>query len=189
MRRSFISGLLVAAVACLVITIPGFAQTPPTLPCTPGESSLPSNDPEYPASQLTLVCLPLKWNGDLVVYARGFVPPQVAPILPTVPVALPDGTVLRPELTLPDGTFVPAAFLAQGFAFATSSYHKNGAFIEQGSRDLLTLVKYFETIVPPGALKRVFIVGGSEGGLITMQLLEQHPDEFSGGLALCAPAG
>ena len=76
-----------------------------------------------------------------------------------------------------------------GFAFATSSYHKNGVATEQATHDLLDLITYFETSVPPGSLQRVFIVGASEGGLVAIQLLEQHPDRFDAGLALCAPAG
>jgi pimeloyl-ACP methyl ester carboxylesterase len=186
MNRSLVS-LCAAVLIGIIFDIAGSVHAQPVLPCTRG--SLPSNDPEYPANQLILTCVPPGWNGDLVVYARGFVPPQAPLVLPTDASMLPDGSVIPAELTLPDGTFIPAGILAQGFAFATSSYHKNGAFTEQGTRDILDLVKYFETVVGPGALKRVFIIGGSEGGLVAMQLLEQHADVFSAGLAVCAPVG
>ena len=151
------------------------AETP--FSCDPGSGFLPSNDPKYPENQLILICNPANWNGDLIVYAHGYVPVQA-------PLSLP-----LDELTLPDGTFVPEVFLSQGFAFATSSYHKNGVATEQGSSDLLDLISYFETLVEPGSLKRVFIIGASEGGLIAVQLIEQHPDRFDAGLALCAPVG
>jgi hypothetical protein len=38
------------------------------------EGSLPSHDPQYPADQLIVVCIPPNWNGQLVVYAHGYVP-------------------------------------------------------------------------------------------------------------------
>lgn len=167
---------LVALTAILLETT-HFAQAEIPFSCDPGFGSLPSNDPVYPANQLILICKPANWNGDLIVYAHGYVPIEE-------PLALP-----LDELTLPDGTFVPEVFLAQGFAFATSSYHKNGVATEQASHDLVDLISYFETLVQPGSLKRVFIVGASEGGLVAIQLLEQHPDRFAAGLAFCAPVG
>jgi len=80
--------------------------------------------------QLILICIPPQWNGQLVVYAHGYVAPQQ-------PLALPVG-----ELTI-DGQFVPDKLLALGFAFATSSYSKNGYAIEQAGHDLNALVDYF----------------------------------------------
>jgi pimeloyl-ACP methyl ester carboxylesterase len=176
MKKSLSSALLITVIA-LFLGIAALAQAQTPFSCNPGTGSLPSNDPEYSASQLILICKPANWNGDLIVYAHGFIPVQA-------PLALP-----LEELTLSDGTFVPGVFLAQGFAFATSSYHKNGVATEQARQDLLALVNYFETLVEPGSLKRVFIIGASEGGLIAMQLIEQHPNQFDAGLALCTPAG
>ena len=98
---------LVALTAILLETT-HFAQAEIPFSCDPGFGSLPSNDPVYPANQLILICKPANWNGDLIVYAHGYVPIEE-------PLALP-----LDELTLPDGTFVPEVFLAQGFAFATS---------------------------------------------------------------------
>lgn len=176
MKKGFVFAFFISVTAVLLGMMPlAKAETP--IACNPGVGSLPSNDPKYPASQLTLICKPVAWNGNLIVYAHGYVPPQD-------PLALP-----LDELTLADGTFVPEAFLSLGFAFATSSYHKNGVATEQANHDLLDLITYFETSVPPGSLQRVFIVGASEGGLVAIQLLEQHPDRFDAGLALCAPAG
>lgn len=176
MRKILLEALLVSM---LITTLanPMLAQVQSGLPQECEQSSLPSGDLKYPGNQLILICRPPNWNGDLIIYAHGYVPPQVPLVLPLE------------ELILPDETFVPEVFLTQGFAFATSSYHKNGVATEQASQDLLDLVNYFESLVPVGALKRVFIVGASEGGLVAIQLLEQHPNEFHAGLALCAPAG
>lgn len=141
------------------------------------QGSLPSHDPKNPSDQLIVICIPSNWNGRLVIYAHGFVPPQA-------PLALPTD-----ELTLTDGTFVPNLFLSLGFAFATSSFHKNGLAIEQGAEDLNRLLQYFRSVVPPRSLQRVFITGASEGGLIALLLLERFPGKYDAGLALCAPVG
>lgn len=139
--------------------------------------SLPSGDPKYPDDQQILVCIPDAWNGGLILYAHGFVPVQA-------PLALP-----LDELTLADGRTVPEILLPLGFAFATSSYHKNGYAVEQGGADMTALLAHVKTLLPPNQLKKVYITGGSEGGLIATMLLERNPQSYSGGLALCAPIG
>ncbi len=111
------------------------------------------------------------------MYAHGYVPVQA-------PLALP-----FTELTLSDGTFVPGLVLSQGFAFATSSYHKNGYAVEQARKDLADLVKHFKTLVPAGSLHKVFITGASEGGEIATMLIERYPNKYDGALALCRPVG
>ena len=167
---------LLFTMAVLLLPLPVRALAQPSLPTDCEEGSLPSNDAKFPGNQLILVCIPPAWNGDLVLYAHGFVPPQFELALPIE------------ELTL-DGTFVPLAFLSQGFAFATSSYHKNGAVTQQASADLNDLVQHFKRLVGARSLKRVFLVGASEGGLPLMRLLERQPQRYDGGLALCAPIG
>jgi pimeloyl-ACP methyl ester carboxylesterase len=155
--------------------IVAYAQSPWPSICQ--EGSLPSHDPQYPADQLIVICMPPNWNGQLVVYAHGYVPVQAALALPLT------------ELTLPDGTFVPNLVLAQGFAFAASSYHKNGYAVEQARKDLNELVQYFKTQVPPGSLQKVFITGASEGGELAALMIEHFPDKYAGALALCGPVG
>jgi pimeloyl-ACP methyl ester carboxylesterase len=125
--------------------------------------------------QLIRICIPPQWNGQLVVYAHGYVAPQQS-------LALPIG-----ELTI-DGQFVPDMLLSLGFAFATSSYSKNGYALEQAGQDLNALVDSFNQVVPRAAHK-VFIAGASEGGLITTMLVERFPEKYTGGLALCGPLG
>jgi pimeloyl-ACP methyl ester carboxylesterase len=176
MKNSLRISHLLFTMAVLLLPLPARALPQPGLPTDCEEGSLPSNDAKFPGNQLILVCIPPAWNGDLVLYAHGFVPPQFELALPIE------------ELTL-DGTFVPLAFLSQGFAFATSSYHKNGAVTQQASADLNDLVQHFKRLVGARSLKRVFIIGASEGGLPLMRLLERQPRRYDGGLALCAPIG
>ena len=174
MRRLFSATLLILTVFTLLLVLPGPARS--QWPSVCKESSLPSHDPKYPEDQLIIICIPPDWNGQLVMYAHGYVPPQL-------PLALPVN-----ELTV-DGVFIPSVFIAENFAFATTSFHKNGVAIEQGAKDLNRLLQEFKSIVPPRSLDRVYIVGGSEGGLIAVQLLEHFPGNYSGGLAVCAPLG
>jgi pimeloyl-ACP methyl ester carboxylesterase len=175
MKKIYLAAFLLFCVLTLILASPSpaHAQWPPV--CQ--QSSLPSHDPKNPADQLIVICVPSNWNGRLVIYAHGFVPPQA-------PLELPVD-----ELTLSDGTFVPNVFLSNGIAFATSSLHTNGAAIEEGTADLNRLLKHFKKTVPARSLQKVFIAGASEGGLIALRLLERHPGKYDAGLALCAPVG
>jgi len=123
------------------------------------------------------ICMPVfpPWNGDLFVYAHGYVPASA-------PVAIPED-----QLYLPDGTYIPDAANILGYAFATTSYSVNGLAIKQGLADLTDLVSIFRASHP--TLKRVILVGVSEGGLITTLATEQSPNVYSGGLAACGPIG
>jgi pimeloyl-ACP methyl ester carboxylesterase len=177
MKKISLAAFLLFPVFTVIFGSPVPAHSQFTWPQVCQEGSLPSHDPKYPVGQLIVICIPPNWNGRLVIYAHGFVPPQA-------PLELPSD-----ELTLPDGTFVPNLFLSQGFAFATSSFHKNGVAIEQGAEDLNKLLEYFKKIVPPHSLKNVFVTGASEGGLIALLLLERYPGKYDAGLALCAPIG
>jgi pimeloyl-ACP methyl ester carboxylesterase len=167
-----------ALIVCLlVLSLPAVAHADDPWP------SLACNESELGAQQI-LICTPppAQWNGQLVVYAHGYVEPQM-------PLALPAEELGR--LTLPGGTTVVDFLLSQGYAFATSSYSKNGYAVWQAGKDLNALVRHFKTKVLPnaGMLKKVLIVGGSEGALIATMLVEKHPGIYDGGLAMCGPTG
>jgi pimeloyl-ACP methyl ester carboxylesterase len=138
--------------------------------CT--ESSLPSDDPNHPSPQLILTCLPSDFNGTLIIYAHGYVRPQE-------PLSLPA------EFGNADVHELVKQLLDLGFGVATSSFHKNGYAIEQAEADLNRLVDYVRSIEPD--IDAIYSIGASEGGLITAMLIEQHPDVYDGGLALCGP--
>ena len=174
MKTFFSASFLLSAVLTVILGFPAYAHSQWHPACQ--EGSLPSHDPKYPADQLIITCIPPNWNGQLVLYAHGYVPPQFALELPV------------DELTV-DGTFLPNVLLAQGFAFATTSFHKNGVAIEQGGEDLNKLLQYFKSLVPPGSLDKVYLVGGSEGGLIAVRLFERFQGKYDGAVALCAPLG
>ncbi len=123
---------------------------------------------------MIVICIPPNWNGRLILYARGYE-------LPQLPLELPID-----ELTLEDGTFVPAPILMQDFAFAATSFRKNGVAIEQGTEDLNQLLEHFKSVAPRPPQK-VYVTGASEGGLIVLRLLERYASKYDAGLALCAP--
>jgi hypothetical protein len=114
----------------------GWFELAQGLPCV--NESLPTTDPKHP-EQLIQVCIPpVGWNGQLVIYAHGFVAPQL-------PLALPTD-----ELAVIGGNATLAALLQSGFAFATTSFRKNGYAIEQGAEDIDQLVRYFKkTFIAP----------------------------------------
>ncbi len=122
------------------------------------------------------ICMPPadKYNGILVVWAHGF---QDA----GTPVAIPED-----QLCI--GAFcIPEVINSLGFGFATNSYSKTGMAILQGKNDILDLVNLYAA--QKGQPQKVFVVGASEGGIITALAVEQRPDVFAGGLAACGPVG
>lgn len=124
-----------------------------------------------------LICVPpgTAWNGDLVVYAHGYVAPEN-------PIEIP-----QDQVVLPDGTSIPGTMMGLGYGFAATSYRTNGLAIEDAVADLVDLVELFEEEIGPAG--HVYLVGPSEGGLITALAIEQGPDVFDGGVAACGPLG
>jgi pimeloyl-ACP methyl ester carboxylesterase len=122
------------------------------------------------------ICMPPaeNYNGSLVVWAHGF---QDA----GTPVGIPEDQLCVADLCIPD------VVNGLGFAFATNSYSKTGLAIRQGKDDILDLVEIFAA--QKGRPFKVYLIGASEGGIITALALEQHPEVFSAGLAACGPIG
>ncbi|MFO1127580.1 MAG: hypothetical protein U1E66_03980 [Rhodospirillales bacterium] len=120
------------------------------------------------------ICMPRFWNGDLVVYAHGYVSPLE-------PVGIPED-----QLNI-GGTSIEETFTRLGYAFAVTSYAHNGLAIAQGVADVTDLVRVFAA--QEGEPSRVYIVGVSEGGAVATLAVERDPLTFSGGLAACGPIG
>lgn len=122
------------------------------------------------------ICMPAagEYNNILVIWAHGF---QDA------------GTPVQiPEDQLCIGTFcIPELVNGLGFGFATNSYSKTGLAILEGKADILDLVNIYKA--QKGTPSKVYLVGASEGGIITALSLEQHPGVYSAGMAACGPVG
>ena len=107
--------------------------------------------------------VPVNWNGALVVWAHGY-----------------RGTGL--ELTV-DNPPHREWLIANGYAWAASSYSKNAYDVAQGAKDTHALTKRFNGIV--GKPNRTYITGFSMGGHITAVVIEQWPNAYDGAMPMC----
>jgi pimeloyl-ACP methyl ester carboxylesterase len=114
------------------------------------------------------------WNGNLVVFAHGYVAPGL-------PIAVP-----QDQLVI-GGVSLPATFNQLGYGFAASSYSKNGLAIVQGVNDSEDLVQ--NILRPQLKPNRVYLVGASEGGLVTVLSAEQLAHVYNAAGAACGPIG
>jgi pimeloyl-ACP methyl ester carboxylesterase len=137
---------------------------PPTAGCTGGTLE---------AGALYQVCFPSSWNGDLVIYAHGYVPAGN-------PVALPDDAV--------GGASLSATVTGLGYAFASTSYRANGLVADRAVGDVEQVVETVRRLYRPDPV-RVYLVGASEGGLVTALAVERSPGLYAGALAACGPVG
>ena len=131
------------------------------------------NDGVLPGGALSRICVPASgWNGDLVVWGHGYTAYNQ-------PLGFQNLSV--------NGVYLPDLVQKLGYAFATTSYRRNGLAILEGVDDVRQLVAAFRAA--NGTPGHTFMVGASEGGIITALLIERSPELFSGGLAACGPIG
>jgi pimeloyl-ACP methyl ester carboxylesterase len=156
----------------LLATLPVFPAMAQTLPpnCVEGTQK---------SGAVYRICMPppQTWNGDVVVYAHGYVPDLGQPV------AIPED-----QLQL-SGVYIPDLINSMGYAFAVTSYSANGLAVTEGVADVRDLVRVFKKTVGPAQVNHVYLAGVSEGGLVTTLAVEKFPDVFSGGLAMCGPVG
>jgi dienelactone hydrolase len=111
--------------------------------------------------------VPAHWNGKLVVWAHGY-----------------RGTGL--ELTV-DNHPLRAYLLANGYAWAASSYSRNAYDPAQGAKDTHALTQYFNGRF--GRPSRTYITGASMGGHVTGIVAEQYPRSYDGAMPICGALG
>jgi len=176
-----------AFVLAVLPVAPSQANVPPPTepPVEPPNNTLPPgcgvglHHPDDPLNSASfLACLPTKvqWNKDLVIFAHGYVDPD----------APPDAWTLQLVL---DGAFIGDIVTSLGYAFAASSYSKNGLAVMEGIADSAELVTILKNSPQFAGIKNVYLVGVSEGGLITALSLEKLPGVYNGGVAACGPIG
>jgi hypothetical protein len=159
--------IVFGAVVALVLLLPAAAGAQTAIPG-------PCIDGDLPHGAKSRICVHVldTWNGQLVVFAHGYI------------------DVTRPKdfyhLDF-GGVDLPLLVQSQGFAFATTTYRQNGLAILEGADDILNLVAAFTALRREP--DRTFITGASDGALIATRLLEQSPEVFSAGLAACGPVG
>jgi pimeloyl-ACP methyl ester carboxylesterase len=113
--------------------------------------------------------VPADWNGDLVLWAHGF---------------LGNGPELRVE---PPGFGLRQRLVAQGYAWAASSYDRNGYDVASGVRSTRALADEFARVV--GEPERTYLIGVSMGGHIAARSLEEHAGRYDGALTFCGALG
>lgn len=136
------------------------------------------------------IALPVFWNSDqyvgpriMFVYAHGYVDP-------CEPIELPNDVVLDGM----GGIVAIKDLILEKGAYASTSYRDNGLVVVDAIEDIKELRAAIHEFfadpnnfaLPPDA---IFLVGPSEGGLITVLTIEQNPGLFTGAIATCCPIG
>ena len=120
--------------------------------------------------------IPDTWNGELVLWAHGYVANAGA-----------QGSRLRVGVPgVGQGSPFREHLITGGFAWAASSYRCNGYVPGQGLLDTMALIDVFKRVYGGNAPQRVYLTGVSMGGHITLLGMQEFPTSFAGGLALCA---
>ena len=176
LRLTLAAAILPVALLCLFTPFARVRAGAPPDPIPDAPTGYCEADGVQPSGAIYRICMPnLLWNGDLVVYAHGYVAYNV-------PLVIPEN-----QLSLPNGISLPSLVNALGYAFAVTSYRTNGLAVKDGVDDLVELVDVFTA--KHGRPNRVYVTGVSEGGLIATLAVERRPDVFDGGLAACGPLG
>jgi pimeloyl-ACP methyl ester carboxylesterase len=121
------------------------------------------------------IYVPTGWNGDVVFYAHGIIPPQA-------PVGLP-----QPGQDWDNAAVLRDALGQAGFAIAYSSFGENGYAIKDGIQRTHQLRGIFTSKV--GRPNRAFLIGHSLGSQVVQALAESYPGQYNGALAMCGVLG
>src|SRR5215467_5903947 len=113
-----------------------------------------------------IIDVPGNWNGTLLVYSHGYVPPGY-------PNVLADAGDAASRMYL----------LSQGYALAGSSFATTGWAVRDAFVDQIGVLDLFDASF--GIPKRTITWGHSLGGLISAGLVQQFPQRFSGALPMC----
>jgi fermentation-respiration switch protein FrsA (DUF1100 family) len=116
--------------------------------------------------------IPEHWNGELALYAHGYVPSTGA-----------RGSELRVG-----NSPIREHLVNEGIAWAASSYRCNGYVPGQGLVDTMALTELFAKVNEGRRPQRIYLTGTSMGGHVTVLGMHEFPKAFAGGLAMC-PAG
>ena len=142
-----------------------------TLGLVSGQAAIPVQLPSDLQGDLNgaayRIQVPANWNGVLIVYAHGYgeivVPPANAPLAADV-----------------------TTLLAQGYAFAASTFRGTGWTMKEGIQDTVALTSLFRDTF--GRPAQTIIWGKSMGGLMALELIEKFPGLFDGAVSICSPA-
>jgi hypothetical protein len=117
-------------------------------------------------------------SGDLVIFAHGYVTPGTP------------ADSWTSELII-GGVSLPAVLNQAGYAFVGSDYSKTGLAVVEGTQNTLALAEAARKGAIPGlqAPSHIYLIGASEGGLVTTLSAEQDPGVYNSAGAACGPIG
>jgi pimeloyl-ACP methyl ester carboxylesterase len=187
-RRAFAGAFSAAVVAAMAFNLstarPSAVGRPGIIPLPCASQAWQPVDPKFEAlpraraffgsyeGGLYRIEIPERWNGELALYAHGFVPSTGARGL---------------ELRVGNSP-IREHLIEAGIAWAASSYRCNGYVPGQGLVDTMALTDLFTKSNGGRKPQRVYLTGTSMGGHVTVLGMHEFPKEFAGGLAMC-PAG
>lgn len=163
------TGVLLSLAACSDGTVVDPTTDAAPSSSTMQQSSLSSFTGAIGPGSTYQILVPPNWNGDLAIYAHGFVDPDAADPL------------------TPNEEALVAALATTGHAVALSSFSEQGLAVKDGAQRTKQLRGVFVSRV--GRPERTYLVGGSLGGLIGVNLAERFPQHYDGALALCGMVG
>jgi hypothetical protein len=118
------------------------------------------------------------YEGDLLIFAHGYVDPLT-----------PNGEIPWDQLALTTPSLPVIVTSQLHTAFAITSYAHNGLAVVEGVTAVTQLATALKMSVSP-KINNIYLVGASEGGLVTTQAIELNPGGiFSGGVTTCGPTG
>ncbi|MET7668077.1 hypothetical protein [Micromonospora luteifusca] len=149
--------------------LPGYTiENPPLAPLVVGGKSTTVRQGVHRHAGY-IIEVPARWNGDLVLWAHGY---------------RGQGTELSPE---PPAFGLRQRLLEQGYAWASSSYDRNGFDIRSGVLGTKDLSEHFgRTVRRP---HHTYLAGVSMGGYVIGRSLEQYPGHYDGALPMCGVLG
>ncbi|MEA2149746.1 MAG: hypothetical protein QOD69_1576 [Solirubrobacteraceae bacterium] len=118
--------------------------------------------------------VPERWNGTLVLYSHGYMPPGFPAF---------GGIALTNRFL---GAETETWLLDHGYALAASQFQEHGVGYQVASamRDQMALLDWFHAHV--GRPRHTMATGQSLGASIAVLLAEAHPDRFDGVATMCA---
>src|SRR4051812_15060173 len=134
------SGAVLASV-CFAAIACGDGSNDLSGPQPPDVGQAPSagcSDGTLPHGALFRICFPTSWNGDVVLYAHGYVAPGN-------PLALPDDVIA--------GRSISSTVTSMGYAYATTSYRANGLVVPEAVEDLTELETTIRTRYRPDPVR------------------------------------
>src|SRR6185369_10311906 len=184
MRRRIACALVAAVAVALNVSVarphalgrPGITPLPCAMlawqPIDPKFDALPGARAFFGSYDggLYRIEIPERWNGELALYAHGYVPSTGA-----------RGSELRVG-----NSPIREHLITQGVAWAASSYRCNGYVPGQGLVDTMAPTDLFTKLNGGRAPRRVYLTGTSMGGHVTVLGMHEFPKAFAGGLAMCA---